>query len=161
MLSSEPMLSCIYSTGDYGRYRITSCGSSLRHWPPGTNNKPFVPSFFSVPPLPASLIASHLNSYKSLSSRKVAQDFLEEPPVPYSHRLHPYGGQLCRWAPSRPTMLDSPPSGLRAASTLPSPGKADPGQTPGVYGGFQPDAAAVCRENLPFKARELPQANSG
>jgi hypothetical protein len=50
LLSSEPMLSCIYSTGDYGRYRITSCGSSLRHWPPGTNNKPFVPSFFSEPP---------------------------------------------------------------------------------------------------------------
>jgi hypothetical protein len=22
--------------------------SKLRHWPPGTNNKPFVPSFFAV-----------------------------------------------------------------------------------------------------------------
>jgi hypothetical protein len=26
-------------------------GSSLRHWPPGTNSKTFVPSFFAIQPV--------------------------------------------------------------------------------------------------------------
>jgi hypothetical protein len=43
-------------------------GSSLRHWPPGTNSKTFVPSFFalSTPSLP------QMNTAQSISPRRSA-----------------------------------------------------------------------------------------
>ena len=39
------MLWCIYSGERVDEFHLS--GSKLRHWPPGTNSKTFVPSFFA------------------------------------------------------------------------------------------------------------------
>jgi hypothetical protein len=45
LLSCESIVSCRYS-GDGEGLTLLLTGSSLRHWPPGTSSKTFVPSFF-------------------------------------------------------------------------------------------------------------------
>src|ERR1035438_1378397 len=46
LLSPESIVWCIYSSSGGGKSLPLQAGSSLRHWPPGTNSKTFVPSFF-------------------------------------------------------------------------------------------------------------------
>jgi hypothetical protein len=46
LLRSESIVSCRYSSDGERSSDRTKAGSSLRHWPPGTNSKTFVPPFF-------------------------------------------------------------------------------------------------------------------
>jgi len=54
-------------------------GSSLRHWPPGTNSKTFVPSFFAI--------ATRFHRNAQLS----AQSFS----LPWGQRLQPAPDFVC------------------------------------------------------------------
>jgi hypothetical protein len=109
----------------------------LRHWPPGTNNKPFVPSFFSVPPFPPESAQVPFLQEGCARFPGRAAGSSQSPSTPLRRAAMRMGSK----SPDNARPLSIGPAGGLHASIV---WKVRSGQIPGVYRGFQLDAAAVC-----------------